>query len=119
MIRRPPRSTLFPYTTLFRSLPDYQNRYGQGFYGEFDFVDGNFGGQNDGADESWGPKLDGRTTGWVYPKDASGKSIVGAYDTTKPCRQFFGGGPWAPHPNKARGFWDHGPVTHAKAALAR
>src|SRR5256886_5193990 len=23
MIRRPPRSTLFPYTTLFRSLPDY------------------------------------------------------------------------------------------------
>ena len=24
MIRRPPRSTLFPYTTLFRSSPDYQ-----------------------------------------------------------------------------------------------
>src|SRR2546427_2612945 len=23
MIRRPPRSTLFPYTTLFRSTPDY------------------------------------------------------------------------------------------------
>src|SRR3712207_8269542 len=23
MIRRPPRSTLFPYTTLFRSLPQY------------------------------------------------------------------------------------------------
>src|SRR5258708_12104021 len=23
MIRRPPRSTLFPYTTLFRSPPDY------------------------------------------------------------------------------------------------
>src|SRR2546422_7334963 len=26
MIRRPPRSTLFPYTTLFRSIPD--RRYG-------------------------------------------------------------------------------------------
>src|SRR5260370_5733050 len=25
MIRRPPRSTLFPYTTLFRSRPDYRN----------------------------------------------------------------------------------------------
>src|SRR3989442_10562798 len=25
MIRRPPRSTLFPYTTLFRSSPDSQN----------------------------------------------------------------------------------------------
>src|SRR5688572_31646757 len=24
MIRRPPRSTLFPYTTLFRSLPDHR-----------------------------------------------------------------------------------------------
>src|SRR6185369_8133543 len=27
MIRRPPRSTLFPYTTLFRSAPDGSKRY--------------------------------------------------------------------------------------------
>src|SRR2546422_6013069 len=27
MIRRPPRSTLFPYTTLFRSAPGDQGRY--------------------------------------------------------------------------------------------
>src|SRR3712207_8723101 len=26
MIRRPPRSTLFPYTTLFRSSPEYLNK---------------------------------------------------------------------------------------------
>src|SRR5690349_24228596 len=26
MIRRPPRSTLFPYTTLFRSSPQWQTR---------------------------------------------------------------------------------------------
>src|SRR5437762_10440633 len=26
MIRRPPRSTLFPYTTLFRSLPIYESK---------------------------------------------------------------------------------------------
>src|SRR5438105_3725089 len=100
-------------------LPDYQNQYGQGFYGEFDFVDGNFGGQNDGADESWGPKLDGRTTGCVYPKDASGNSIVGAYDTTKPCRQFFGVGPWAAHPNNVRDFWNTGLVTNVNVAVAR
>src|SRR5256885_2750773 len=25
MIRRPPRSTLFPYTTLFRSIDDYES----------------------------------------------------------------------------------------------
>src|SRR5436309_10025026 len=29
MIRRPPRSTLFPYTTLFRSLVRMDNRNGQ------------------------------------------------------------------------------------------
>src|SRR2546426_9267751 len=28
MIRRPPRSTLFPYTTLFRSLPGHQGKAG-------------------------------------------------------------------------------------------
>src|SRR3712207_4580595 len=30
MIRRPPRSTLFPYTTLFRSMPFYGTIYGTG-----------------------------------------------------------------------------------------
>src|SRR5690348_17699726 len=30
MIRRPPRSTLFPYTTLFRSQPDRRNVFDRG-----------------------------------------------------------------------------------------
>src|SRR5256885_3860732 len=30
MIRRPPRSTLFPYTTLFRSVRDQQCTWSQG-----------------------------------------------------------------------------------------
>src|SRR3712207_9156062 len=34
MIRRPPRSTLFPYTTLFRSHRDLQSKV----RGEYDFV---------------------------------------------------------------------------------
>src|SRR2546425_12011462 len=33
MIRRPPRSTLFPYTTLFRSLPGGHDGAGQGAQG--------------------------------------------------------------------------------------
>ena len=41
-------------------MPSYQNSYGQGFGGDFSYVDGQGGGTNDGADESWGPKLDGR-----------------------------------------------------------
>src|SRR3712207_8349219 len=49
MIRRPPRSTLFPYTTLFRSvpvydgsiyfsdlLPDYESNWRDRFRGEID-----------------------------------------------------------------------------------
>ena len=101
-------------------LPDYQNLYGQGFYGEFDFVDGNFGGQNDGADESWGPRLDNRTTGCVYPKDSTGNPIyAGGYDTSKPCRQFFGVGPWSAHPNNVRDFWNTGVMTNLNVAVTR
>src|SRR2546422_3967234 len=33
MIRRPPRSTLFPYTTLFRSLAERRTRKGRNFFG--------------------------------------------------------------------------------------
>src|SRR5687767_15744595 len=32
MIRRPPRSTLFPYTTLFRSSPYHRMRPREGFF---------------------------------------------------------------------------------------
>src|SRR5437870_9296264 len=32
MIRRPPRSTLFPYTTLFRSLSGFSNDVLHGFF---------------------------------------------------------------------------------------
>jgi TonB-linked SusC/RagA family outer membrane protein len=41
-------------------LPSFQNLYGQGAEGEFEWFDGNYGGVNDGVDESWGPRLDGR-----------------------------------------------------------
>ena len=41
-------------------LPDYQNKYGQGLGGLFEFKDGGGGGVADGVDENWGPKLDGQ-----------------------------------------------------------
>jgi TonB-linked SusC/RagA family outer membrane protein len=41
-------------------LPEYQNLYGQGYSGEFSWVDGMGGGTYDYYDESWGPRLDGR-----------------------------------------------------------
>ncbi len=111
-------------TTIERPLrlPDYQNKYGQGFYGEFNFVDGNFGGVNDGADESWGPKMDGRTTGCVMiynPVDSGRPFQQSPYDTSKPCNQFFGVGPWAAHPNNVSDFWETGLVTSLNVAVAR
>jgi TonB-linked SusC/RagA family outer membrane protein len=101
-------------------LPNYQNRYGQGFYGEFDFVDGNFGGLNDGADESWGPKMDGRATGCIRvagPLPGPGEPNV--YDTSQPCNQFFGAGPWVAHPNNVRDFWETGLIINTNVAVAR
>lgn len=41
-------------------LPEYQNKYGQGLNGEFNFVDGNGGGLRDGVDENWGPEMTGQ-----------------------------------------------------------
>ena len=67
-------------------LPDYQNRYGQGFAGEFQYVDGQGGGVNDGADESWGPKLDGRLSISSHGKQQ----------------------PWVAHPDNVRDFFRTG-----------
>ena len=71
---------------VFSVMPKYQNQYGQGFGGEFKFVDGAGSGVNDGADESWGPKLDGRLID-----------------------QFTGPNmPWVAHPNNVKDFFDTG-----------
>ena len=77
-------STNITFETPLR-LPDYQNEYGQGSGGEFEYVDGAGGGTNDGVDESWGPKFDG-----------------------KPRAQFFGVGPWVAAPNNVRDFFETG-----------
>ena len=39
-------------------LPDYQDAFGQGSRGRFEYFDGYGNGVNDGTDESWGPPLD-------------------------------------------------------------
>ena len=89
--RQASRGTKFSFTSRgsvdqLSIFPKYQNQYGQGFGGEFQYVDGAGGGVNDGADESWGPKLDGR-----------------------PIDQFSGKAqPWIAHPNNVRDFFRTG-----------
>ena len=70
-------------------LPDYQNGYGQGSGGEFEFVDGQGNGTGDGTDESWGPKLD------------AGLNIPQWFSAGKPA-------PWVSSPNNVRDFFQTG-----------
>ena len=67
-------------------LPNYQNQYGQGFGGDFQYVDGAGSGVNDGADESWGPKLDGRLI-----DQFTGKAM-----------------PWVAHPDNVKNYFRSG-----------
>jgi TonB-linked SusC/RagA family outer membrane protein len=78
-------------------LPNYQNLYGQGLFGEFEFVDGDGAGTWDFVDESWGPRLDGR-----------------------PIDQFTGPGqPWLPHPDNVRNFFETGRTLNSNVAVSR
>lgn len=78
-------------------LPRYQNQYGQGFNGQFNYVDGAGGGTNDHADESWGPKLDGRLLDQFHGKQQ----------------------PWVPAPNNVRDFFELGKSYTTNVALSR
>lgn len=89
-------STNVTYETPLR-LPEYQNLYGQGFNGEYSYLDGRGNGVNDGTDESWGPRLDGR----MIP-------------------QFFSNGqpaPWVARPDNVRDFFETGRTAHLNASF--
>jgi len=75
-------------------LPSFQNSYGQGSGGEFEWVDGNYGGINDGVDESWGPRLDGRL---ICQFDSPGAGTSNCTPT-----------PWIAHPDNVKDFFRNG-----------
>jgi TonB-linked SusC/RagA family outer membrane protein len=77
-------------------LPDFQNQYGQGAGGEFQYVDGANGGNCDGCDQSWGPKLDGR--------------LVDQF--TGPQQ------PWVAHPNNVKDFFNTGHTFSSTLAVS-
>ncbi len=78
----------------FSVFPDFQDLYGQGSSGEFEWYDGNYGGTNDGADESWGPRLDGRLI-CQFTSPGAGT------DNCQPT-------PWIAHPDNVRDFFRTG-----------
>lgn len=67
----------FSSTTTFQSaliLPEPQLRYGQGFNGEFSYVDGNGAGVNESETRLWGPEYNGQPISQWDP--TTGGSIV-------------------------------------------
>jgi TonB-linked SusC/RagA family outer membrane protein len=76
-------------------LPDYQNLYGQGLFGEFQFVDGAGAGTWDFVDESWGPRLDGR--------------LIDQF--TGPQQ------PWVAHPDNVQNFFQTGLTSNTNIAF--
>jgi len=98
-------------------IPEYQNEYGQGANGQFDFVDGSGAGVNDGVDESWGPRLDQGT-------------LIRQHDS--PTANGFRGGdshpsinrgeitptPWISNPDNIRDFFETGVTTTNNIAIA-
>lgn len=99
-------------------IPQFQNQYGQGAGGEFQFVDGAGGGTQDFNDQSFGPRLDGRTHGCTMIA-GSPPTPVGAnspYDPNAPCTQFnspvvngvLQALPMLPHPNNVASFFQTG-----------
>ena len=75
-------------------LPEFQNLYGQGSGGDFEWVDGNYGGVNDGVDESWGPRLDGRL---ICQFTSPGAGTASCTPT-----------PWIAHPDNVKDFFKTG-----------
>ena len=98
-------SVLTTFETVLR-LPDYQNQFGSGYYGEYSFYDGGGNGTNDEADESWGPPLD---TGLEIPQWFS------AYDALNDTRA---AQPWVSNPNNVRDFFNTGVTSTINVSVA-
>ncbi len=87
-------------------LPNFQDLYGQGYDGEFEYVDGDWGGVNDGIDESWGPRLDGR----LIPQFNS------PYDPVTGVREAT---PWVAHPDNVKNLFQTGINRTTSIAVSR
>lgn len=100
-------------------IPQYQNKYGQGAGGQFEFVDGFGSGLNDNIDESWGPPLDGRMKVQHYSTKADGTR---AGDFLSRPSDYSDQGefellPWSPHPDNIKNFFETGVTTTNNIAI--
>ena len=83
------------------TLPNFQNQYGQGLNGQFEFFDGRGGGIYDNVDESWGPPLDGRALQQASLTEANRPEVL----------------LWRPRPDNVRDYFRTGRSVMTSAAL--
>ncbi|WP_456438732.1 SusC/RagA family TonB-linked outer membrane protein [Psychroserpens sp.] len=98
--------------TAFR-LPDFQNQYGQGQSGQFEYVDGLGSGISDNITYSWGPKLD---AGILIPQfdspvDLGNGSFVRGGDTSLYSGLPITATPFSSNPNNLKDFYKTGVTT--------
>jgi TonB-dependent SusC/RagA subfamily outer membrane receptor len=87
-------------------IPKFQDLYGQGAEGEFEYVDGEGGGTYDGVDESWGPALDKGTL--IKQFDSPYNAETGERTAT----------PWISHPDNVKSFFQTGMKSTTSVAVA-
>jgi len=101
-------------------IPQYQNKYGQGAGGKFEFVDGSGSGLNDNIDESWGPPLDGRLM--VQHNSRNPEGIRAGDFRLRPDdfsdQSTFEQLPWNPQPNNISNFFQTGFTTNNSLAIS-
>ena len=86
-------------------LPDYQDEFGQGYRGHFEYFDGYNNGTYDGEDQSWGPPLD---QGLMI---AQYNSPIRPDGTREPL-------PWVSRPDNVDSFFDVGKTLTTNLSVA-
>lgn len=98
-------------------MPKWQDRYGQGNNGQFEFKNGAGAGVADGVDESWGPELD---KGLSIPQFDSPRNIPGfrGGDLNAPAESTITPTPWVSRPHNIDEFFQTGVTLANNVSIA-
>ncbi|MEM7039291.1 MAG: TonB-dependent receptor plug domain-containing protein, partial [Bacteroidota bacterium] len=101
-------------------LPRFQNSYGQGNSGQFEFVDGLGGGTNDNITYSWGPRLDQGTmiAQFNSPVTLADGSTVRGGDVAVHGGEPITATPFISHPDNLKNFYQTGLTTINNVSLS-
>ena len=110
-------------------LPDFQDQYGQGLNGNFEFRDGNGGGTADGVDESWGPSYTGQSIAQFDSPTSNGfrgGDVGNLFTSIGPvnlnaqlaARGTITATPWVPQPDNVKDFFETGVLQSHNLAVA-